>query len=246
MKAVILAAGKGTRLGKMTATTPKCLVTVGERTILDYQLDALEAAGLTDIIVVSGYLADQVAGFSRGRYRTITNTDYEKTNSIYSLWLAREEVGASDFVLLNGDVVADPRMVTELVNSPHACATLIDNQKTCVDGEMNVIVQNGCIRAFSKEINASEADGESVQISKFGQREASLLFGRMGQLISAGETQHFPAYAYDIIFSQSRMSPVYVGNHWHHEIDTREDYEKCTAAMKNLGGSYTLPATCST
>lgn len=231
MKAVILAAGKGTRLCEMTAKVPKCLVPVNGRPILEYQLRPLEAAGIRDILVVTGYCSDQVEAYSRGRFRTIRNEDYAATNSICSLWLARDEVDECDFILFNGDVLADPQLIRNLINCSAPCAALIDNRKVLVDGEMNVIIHDEKISEFSKNVRAVDADGESVQITKFGKREASLLFARIEQVIGAGETQRFPAFAYDVIFEQSEMRPVYVNNHWYFEIDTPEDYEKCIQAI---------------
>ncbi len=232
MKAVILAAGKGTRLREMTAKAPKCLVSVKGRPILDYQLAPLKAAGIQDILVVTGYCSDQVEAYAQGQYRTIKNEDFETTNSIYSLWLAKDEVGESDFILFNGDVLADEQLVLDLINCSAPCAALIDDQKDFVDGEMNVVVRDEKISEFSKKVKAADADGESVQITKFGKREASLLFGRIEQVISAGETHHFPAFAYDAIFQKSEMKPVYVKSHWYYEIDTREDYENCVQSIK--------------
>ena len=200
MKAVILAAGKGTRLHDLTEKTPKCLVPVKNRPILDYQLAALEAAGIQDILVVTGYCSDQVEAYAQGRYLTIKNEDFETTNSIYSLWLTKNEVSASDFILLNGDVVIDQDLLLDLINCSAPCAALIDDQKDLIDGEMNVAIRDENISQFSKNLKAADADGESVQITKFGKREASLLFDRIDQLIRAGETQKFPAFAYDAIF----------------------------------------------
>ena len=165
MKAVILAAGKGTRLGSMTTETPKCLVEIGGRPILDYQLAGLEAAGVDDIVVVAGYLADQVIAHAAGRYRVLINDQYDSSNSIYSLWVAREEAAGKDFVLLNGDVVADPELLVELVRCPSRCAALVDEQKACRDGEMNVVIEGEKITAFSKQVPAAAAGLHFIRLA---------------------------------------------------------------------------------
>ena len=227
MKAVILAAGKGTRLGSMTAGKPKCLVEIRGRPILDYQLDALHAAGVDDITVVAGYLAEQVAAHAQGRYRVLHNDRYDTSNSIYSLWVARAEAAGKDFVLLNGDVVAEPELLRELVHCPAPCAALVDEQKARLDGEMNVEIDDNRITAFSKQVSAAEASAESAQITRFGARESTLLFNRIEALVERGEIQHFPAQAYDAVFAGSEMIPVYTRGRWHFEIDTPEDHERC-------------------
>ena len=90
MKAIILAAGRGTRLGALTEERPKCLLDIGGTCLLAEQLRRLEAAGIDDVIVVAGHRAERVAAFLRGRCRMIVNPRYAETNAIYSLWLARE------------------------------------------------------------------------------------------------------------------------------------------------------------
>lgn len=232
MKAVILSAGKGTRLGHMTTHRPKCLVEVGGRAILDHQVDALIAAGVDEIVVVAGYLADQVTAAARGRFRVITSDNYDTTNSIYSLWQARGEAAGQPFILLNGDVVADQELVEELVHCSSPCAALVDDDKVLRDGEMNVVIRNGTISAFSKTVRAAQASAESAQITKFGGRESSLLFERIEALVSAGETQHFPAQAYDAIFAHATMVPVSTGGRWHFEIDTPQDHENCVRFLE--------------
>lgn len=223
MKAVILAAGKGTRLGRLTANTPKCLVPVNGRPLLDHQLDALAAAGVADILVVAGYCADQVHAHAGTRFETLVNERYEHSNSIYSLWLAREWVGAGDFVLLNGDVLADPALIIELVDFPAPCATLVDERATCADGEMNVVIRDGRVCAFSKEIRGADASGESGQVTKFGGRESALLFERIEEMVDAGDTDQFPARAYAAIFAGAAMLPVYTAGRWRCEVDTPQD-----------------------
>lgn len=231
MKAIILAAGKGTRMGALTATTPKCLLPVNGRPILDYQLSALAAAGIEDILVVSGFCASQVAAYSRGRFQALVNNEYESTNSIYSLWLAKDWLAGSGFVLLNGDVVPDERIVANLVNCHAPCAALVDDSKALVDGEMNVVIRDDRIVRFDKSVKAADADAESVQITRFGERESAVLFARIEALIDAGETNRFPAFAYDAVFQRAQMRPVSVGNYWYYEIDTPEDYARCIQSI---------------
>lgn len=231
MKAVILAAGLGSRLGSLTRSTPKCLLPINDQTILDYQISPLRDCGINDIYVVTGYRADKITTHLGDRCQTIFNARYQDTNSIYSLWLAREFIDGEDFILLNGDVVADEALIFDLVACPAPCAALIDNKKRLCDGEMNILLEDQKIIAFSKTVKACDAHGESVQITKFGKRESRLLFGRIDQLVANGETNNFPAFAYDIIFQQSQMSPVFTQERRHFEIDTPDDYHECLQAL---------------
>ena len=226
MKSVILAAGQGTRMGDLTKEIPKCLLKIKEKPILQYQLEALSQAGIDDVYIITGYRADKIRQFLGQAYKTIHNGEFRTTNSIYSLSLARQEICGTDFILLNGDIFVSHQAIKNLAQK-EGCAALVDDRPPFVDGEMNVVIENGRIHRFSKEVKASEASGVSVQITKFGMDESVMLFDRIDQLIGAGFKNLFPAYAYDVIFQKSVMYPVMVDSQDWQEIDTPQDLEKC-------------------
>jgi choline kinase len=106
--AIILAAGRGGRLGPLTAEKPKCLLRVGTGSLLDHQLDALRVNGVESVVVVAGYCAEAVEAELAGRASLLLNPRHAETNSLYSLWLARQHA-QDGFVLLNADVLFDRR-----------------------------------------------------------------------------------------------------------------------------------------
>ena len=111
MKAIILAAGHGSRLLPLTLTTPKCLVEVGGRAILDHQLDAVSAAGFDGAVIVGGYRIDQIDAHLAGRdgglpTTLVFNPFWSIANSIGSVWAASAYLD-SPFALMNGDTLFD-------------------------------------------------------------------------------------------------------------------------------------------
>lgn len=108
MKAIILAAGRGSRLQGFTEDRPKCLNYVGERTLLKWQLSALRAGGVDEVIIISGYKAEMFHSFSE---KTVHNHQWETTNMVKSLLCAKEEfnqhtiVSYSD-ILYSSDIIA--------------------------------------------------------------------------------------------------------------------------------------------
>jgi choline kinase len=124
MRAVVLAAGEGTRLRPYTSDQPKCLVPLAGRPLLDWQLDALTAAGVEDVTVVTGYRAEQVDARVSGRgVATVRNDRYADTNMVASLMCARDRLdGAADVVVAYGDLVYEPRIVTTLLQTLRAGA----------------------------------------------------------------------------------------------------------------------------
>ena len=123
MKAVILAAGMASRLRPLTSNTPKCLLKIGERSLLQRSIDALKANGISEFVIVTGYLHTMIEDFVRTQYGDsisvsfIHNDVFDSTNNIYSLWLARPEAEGKDILLLDSDLLYDPQIVAKVLNN---------------------------------------------------------------------------------------------------------------------------------
>src|SRR5512134_753543 len=114
MQAVILAAGVGSRLSSVSNGTPKCLQPIADRPVIEHQLEMLADAGIGHVLVVVGYKADEVRKVVGYRAEYIENPRFRETNSLYSLWLAREWV-TGPFLLINGDLVFHPQVLDRLL-----------------------------------------------------------------------------------------------------------------------------------
>ena len=146
--AVILAAGPGSRLLPHTAHSPKCLTEIGGQPILRYQLAALRACGIRDIVIVVGYLGDKIRARVDSSITFVENREYATTNSSYSLWLARNHL-RSGFIHLNSDLLFEPESLRALLAAPAANAVIVDRHvrsgsdmmKARMDGQS--ILQHG-------------------------------------------------------------------------------------------------------
>ena len=126
MRAIILAAGEGTRLRPYTLDRPKCLVPLAGRPLLEWQRDALRAAGIDDITVVTGYRADQIRALGCS---TVQNDDFASTNMVASLMCAAHLLdGSDDVVICYGDLVYEPRLVRALCDRDAPVAITVDRQ----------------------------------------------------------------------------------------------------------------------
>lgn len=115
IRAILLAAGQGTRLAPLTNDCPKCLVPLAGRTLLDRARDSLALAGVTDLWVVAGYRADLI---SAAGYRTVINERFAQTNMVASLFSARHLMdGRCDVIIVYGDIVFEHRVVAALTQS---------------------------------------------------------------------------------------------------------------------------------
>jgi choline kinase len=229
MKAVILAAGKGSRLNGIIGDAPKCLLKVGEMSLIERQIMMLRHFGIDDIVVVVGYNADLVKSVIGRSVQFIENDIYARTNSLYSLWLSRDILG-DGFVVMNGDVLFHPRMLRNLLHSNHEDALLISYRTAITTGygdeEMKVKIDSGKIVDISKQIAPAEADGENVGVGKFGLTGAQLLIEKMNDLIGRGAERDWAPRAFQDFARERSLYPVNTGGYPWIEIDFPEDYHR--------------------
>ena len=230
MRAVVLAAGRGTRLRAVTGDRPKCLARVGDRTLLERQTQSLKRSGIEQIAVVTGYLAAEVRRACDPDVEIVVNTRYESTNSLYSLWLARDLL-IDGFVVLNCDVLFHDQLLLDLLTARDEDALLMAAPRGQVysDEEMKIRVRAGCVADIAKTLAPEETDGENVGIAKFGAAGAALLVEELSRaLVDGGQRDWLPrAFA-----AFARRRPLHVvetrGFPWT-EIDSPEDYWRACA-----------------
>ncbi len=129
MKALILAAGMGTRLRPLTDKIPKCLVQVNGVPIIAKQIENLVDNGIKDIYIVSGYKSDMLDGVLKEEYpfvNMIVNTNYDRTNNMYSAYLARDVLYGNEFILMNGDVFFDESVISELLKPTYLNSIVVE------------------------------------------------------------------------------------------------------------------------
>ena len=229
MRAIILAAGSGTRLSPLTDQCPKCLVPMGDRRLIDFQIEALRAAGADDIVLVVGYEADQVRAHCGDGVRYIENADFRTTNSIYSFYLAAAELDCDTF-LFNCDILFDAALVRRMLEGGAPNVVAVDGGVQRVQGEMNVACEaGGRIRAINKRLSPEESQAQSVQLVKFDAAGARAVAAEVRRLIAEDQKDAFPTLAYGPLIEAGRLFAVEVGDLAWGEIDSVEDYDRAVA-----------------
>jgi choline kinase len=198
MKALILAAGRGTRIRSVHGERPKCLIRLNDNgdTILDQQIENLLSAGVSDIGIVVGYEMEQILEHVRVRHygslrriRFFLNPRFAETNNIYSLWLARDWLKGDSFVCLNADVVFDARLLTAALKSHRSITMIVDPEWR--DETMKVIVNDGKIVRMSKGIPREEFSGTYLGITAFSSAIHHRFFRNVDALIESGRVNDF-------------------------------------------------------
>ena len=177
MQAVILAAGMGRRLGELTKGNTKCMVEVNGVTLIDRLLGQLSALELKRVVIVVGYEGQKLIDYIGDRFADkfeivfINNPIYDKTNNIYSLALAREQLVEDDTILLESDLIFDDRMFSLILDNPYPNLALVAKYQTWMDGTMVRIDEDCNIVNFitKKAFKYSDVDHyyKTVNIYKF-------------------------------------------------------------------------------
>lgn len=173
MKAVILSAGQGSRLLPLTEGRPKCLLQLGDKTLIEWQIWALTQGGVDDIAVVVGYHAQDVVALLKKlespklKIRTIYNPFYKLADNLASCWMARHEM-KGDFVILNGDTVIEPKIFQKLMASPAAPITVtIDKKESYDSDDMKVHLKGTRLLEIGKTLAPERTNGESIGMLLF-------------------------------------------------------------------------------
>jgi choline kinase len=229
MQAVILAAGFGSRLGRHKGDDPKTLIKIGDRTLIDHILKTLKKNGVRNVIIITGYKREKIQEYLKGKYtmdiKFVHNSDYETTNNIYSLYLAKEELSGGNFYIINSDVLFHERIFQNLhFSNKEGLILSVDLKKKLKEEDMKVIRMGDRITRISKEISLSEASGEYIGLSKVTEEAFKKLFRSIKEVISHKGTgvfyeeafQHMIDSGYWVTCESTRGLP------WI-EIDTVED-----------------------
>ena len=237
MIGVILAAGMAKRLRPLTDTQPKCLLKVGERTLLERTVDAMAAAGINEFVVVTGYLGNMIRDFLTSHFSLFTfhfldNVDYAHNNNIYSLWMAGQIVRSKEFLLMDSDILCDPAAVLRIASEKEAALAV--NRHELGEEEMKVVVDDQMrITEISKTCRPEDAMGESVGIEKMTVAYSEALFRELDQMIlQEGLIDIFYERAFERLIPQGHTFRVIdTTDYFSYELDTPEDFERAQALM---------------
>ncbi|NOX70858.1 MAG: phosphocholine cytidylyltransferase family protein [Gammaproteobacteria bacterium] len=222
-QALILAAGRGKRLGPHIEDFPKCLLQVGGRSLLDHQLSMLAAAGIRDVCVVTGYQHHAVERVCRGRAHTLHSPRWAETNSLYSFWLARAWVNRR-LVVMNCDVLADQRILSRLLDVS-ASSFVFDSNSGEDDEHMKVEIAGNSLRSMGKTLKASSVHGENVGLLQFSASDVQCLFVHAGSILQNGGENRWLATAVQTLARDHDVRAVDIrGLPWI-EIDYQEDLD---------------------
>ncbi len=191
MKAIILSAGQGRRLLPLTEATPKCALPVGERALLEWQLNEIGQCAVDEVVVVTGFGADRVdeiaARTTAVPVRTLYNPFYALSDNLGTCWVAHSEMH-EPFVIINGDTLFEAAILQRLLASPaDAPVTLTIDRKSSYDADdMKVVVEGSRLRRVGKTLTDG-VNGESIGMMVFRGEGPALFRHTVAHLMRYGE-----------------------------------------------------------
>lgn len=229
MKAVILAAGKCSRLYPITLEKPKCLLEIGGETIIERQLDAIRSVGIKDITVVTGYMKDAIINAVGDSVRYKNYPDYEKTNNLHTLLSIRDELD-SDFVCLFSDVIFETEVLSRAMESTHDICLIVDTHQV-LEGTMRIRLEDGKIAGIGSHISVPNGSGNFIGIAKFSKAGAQKLITKMEAMMADHKDDYYTLAIDALAREGEKIGFVDVADRMWMEIDTKKDLDDAKCAM---------------
>ena len=227
MKALILAAGVSRRLYPHTYDIPKCLLEVNNKPIIHYQLEALKALNVKDIIIVVGYHREMLIenirhNFPDMNFHFLINHHYFETNTAYSVFIAKDHID-SDLFLMNADVVYPTGLLSDIFSSQFKNILAVDI-KICGKEEVKVIDGGSDkIVAIGKDLIEDQCLGEFIGVAKFSKNFISHFMASLEALIKAGGKNDYFEAAIQAILNNVELNFLDISKYPCLEIDFIED-----------------------
>jgi choline kinase len=225
MNVIVMAAGVGSRLNGIAGNKPKCLIKAGGETLIRRNIDLCRSRGLRRIAVVTGYRSDLIEAELGGLVHLYHNPFYAITNSLASLWFARDEL-EGDVLLMNGDLFFEPQVLDMAIAQTRSVVMLSDStRRQTADYRFGFCGDRIC--RHGKTLSVAETDAEHVGIVRVDRSFLGQFRQRMDQLLAA---QRFNDWWEDVLYSYiPQGEPIYhhdvAGSFWT-EIDNQADYDR--------------------
>lgn len=237
-KALILSAGQGSRLLPMTRDIPKCLIEFAGQTLLGWQVKALLANDVNDIVVVTGFRTEKVENHVRELNRetgasiaTLFNPFFQVADNLGTCWMARETMDG-DIVILNGDTIVSDKIVARLMAMAKGAITVtIDMKPAYDDDDMKVRCSgDGRLLAIGKHLTPAETDAESIGMLALQGDGPAIFRTQIEQMMRTAEgVECWYLRAIDLLARAHRIETVSIhGLHWQ-EVDYPKDVDAARA-----------------
>lgn len=236
MKALILNAGRGSRMGELTAAQPKCMVQIApDQTIVSRQLRMLAETGIREVVMLTGYQREKLTEYCLacdfpGKLTFVENPDYHTTNYIDSIYCARAYLD-DDILLIHGDMVFENRVLDTLLAFEGSCMA-VSSTLPPPEKDFKAVTEGGWIRKIGVECFASAVAAQPFY--KLDRADWGVWLGEIVRLCEAGTRDCYAEEAFNRVSGQCRLAACDVGPWLCREIDTPEDLQSVSVRLHEV------------
>lgn len=236
MKAILLAAGRGTRISRMIEEVPKSTLPINGIPLIRYTVKMLQKANI-DIVVCVGYNKKKIYSALEGlEVEYCYNPFYDVTNSIASIWFAREKLD-DDLLIINADVFFSEEILNLVLDNKSDVVMAIDKSRIATGDYFFETTDNGCITKYGKELPIEHRSCEYVGVAKVEKTFLNSFISRMDKLIDG---QQHNLWWENILYSftkERNINTIDVDGRFWAEIDYFDDYERILKYIEKSTGS---------
>jgi choline kinase len=231
-KAIIRSAGKGSRLHPLTDDKPTCLIEFSGKSLLEWQLDALAASGVKEVVIVTGFREELVEAVAvrREGVRTLFNPFYHVADNLGSVWMARGEFD-EDTLLMNGDTLVSTALLAKVQGADGGAITVTVDEKDDYDADdMKVLREGTRLKRIGKALEPGQYNAESIGVLAFRNGGGALFIDEVERMMRTSEgTRRWYLRAIDSLAAAHPVETVSIkGEQWQ-EVDFPEDLAKAEA-----------------
>ena len=237
MKALILNSGLGRRMGAFTSEHPKCMTEINnEETILSRQLKIISNAGIKEVVMTTGYFDNVLVDYCKNlgyelNYTFVNNPIYDKTNYIYSIYCAREELKDEDIVMMHGDLVFDESVFENVVNSKKSCVT-VSTTLPLPEKDFKAVIHDGRVEKIGIEFFTNAVAAQPLY--KLNKKEWNCWLNEIVEFCERKEDKCYAENAFNLISDKCEIVPIDFANDICAEIDTPEDLAMVSKKLKEI------------
>ena len=224
MEAVIMAAGFGSRLGKISNDLPKSFLEINKEKLIERAIRLLKSNGISNITVVTGYKSELFAGCLGPKIKIVNNPLYFCTNVLSSFACAMGEL-QDDFIFLHADTIFEESILRDLINFDGDIVLPVDF-KQCIEEEMRVTTSDNKLLEISKNIPINSSEGEFIGLAKIGKSKIpDLVTAVVYELKENSKHQdYFEAALQNLVNHGIQIDVFSVSGRSWIEIDFEEDF----------------------
>ncbi|MAG12689.1 hypothetical protein CL630_02635 [bacterium] len=235
-KAIICAAGRGNRLSRYTEEYPKALLPIGKKQVIKHILETLFSSGITDVIIVVGYMKEAVISCIGKEYKGcsityVSNDDFDFSDNLYSMWLARDHV-VNGMLFVNGDTVFHMDILKNFLAHKIENAVVVDTVNK-EDNPVSAHISDGCVMEIGHDIE-NQSHGDVFGIYKLSQTASERYFSIADKIFTQGPQKGGFFIPLQQMVPEIKIEPFFSDDSRWVNINNEKDYKRAQHLFGNL------------